>query len=69
MSNANKSAYPCPSNATPHGMTYRQHLIAQMAPAALAAFYEHDAWDDYEDMAKSLMHAVDAIIAAESGHD
>ena len=69
MSSGNKKAYPCPSNATPQGMTYRQHLIAQMAPAALTAFYAHDAWADYDDMAESLMNAVDAILEVESDHD
>lgn len=66
MESADKKAFPCPSNATPQGMTYRQFLIAQMAPAALKAFYEHDAWEDYEDMATSLMRAVDSILEKES---
>ncbi|MBC0853864.1 hypothetical protein [Pantoea stewartii] len=66
MLSADKKAFPCPSNATPQGMSYRQFLIAQIAPAALKAFYEHDAWHDCEDMAKSLMNAVDAILKEES---
>ena len=47
------------------GMTYRQHLVAQLAPATVAAFFNHDSWENYDEMAGSLMNAVDAIIAAE----
>ena len=58
-------AYPNPSNATPGGMTYRQHLVAQIAPAMLANFFSNDAWTDYDDLARTLIMAVDAIIEAE----
>lgn len=65
MSNGKHPAFPCPSNGTPTGMTYRQHLVSKMAPVALDAFFKHDAWSDYDELAGSLMNAVDAIIAAE----
>ena len=65
MSNGRHYAYPNPSNTTPGGMTYRQHLVAQIAPAMLANFFSNDAWTDYDDLARTLMMAVDAIIEAE----
>lgn len=65
MSNGKHQAFPCHSNATSAGMTYRQHLIAQIAPVTVDAFFNHDAFDSYEEMADSLMNAVDAIVAAE----
>lgn len=73
MSNGNFPAYPVHTSGNPAigggpqqtGMTYRQHLAAQIAPAALDAFFNHDAWVNYDEMAGSLMNAVDAIIAAE----
>ncbi len=65
MSNGQHYAYPNPSNATPGGMTYRQHLVAQLAPVMLANFYSNDVWMDYDDLARILMMAVDAIIEAE----
>ncbi|HGY5830421.1 TPA: hypothetical protein ACNV5T_004216 [Klebsiella michiganensis] len=65
MSNGQHYAYPNPSNATPGGMTYRQHLIAQLAPVMLAEFFSNDAWTDYDDLARTLVMAVDAIIEAE----
>ncbi|KAB0554570.1 MULTISPECIES: hypothetical protein [Enterobacterales] len=65
MSKGQQPAYPCPSNATPYGMTYRQHLVSQLAPVVAAQFFESNAWDDYDDMAGSLMMVVDSIIEAE----
>ncbi len=65
MSNGKHPAFPCHSTATPAGMTYRQHLIARLAPVTVDAFFNHDAFDSYEEMADSLMNAVDAIVAAE----
>ncbi|MDV1015096.1 MULTISPECIES: hypothetical protein [Klebsiella] len=65
MRNGQHYAYPSPSNATPGGMTYRQHLIAQIAPVMLADFFSNDAWADYDDLARTLVMAVDAIIEAE----
>ncbi|MDM3434577.1 hypothetical protein [Citrobacter sp. Cb034] len=65
MSNGQHYAYPNPSNATPGGMTYRQHLVAQIAPAMLANFFSNNAWTDYDDLASTLIMAVDAIIEAE----
>lgn len=53
MSNGQHYAYPNPSNATPCGMTYRQHLIAQLAPVMLAEFFSNDAWTDYDDLART----------------
>ncbi|MGG4625201.1 hypothetical protein ACLPHD_12635 [Serratia odorifera] len=64
--NSEKSAFPLNRRDLPSGMSYRQYLIAQMAPAALTAFYEHDAWEDYQDMAKSLMCAVNELLQAEA---
>jgi hypothetical protein len=46
-------AFPCHSTATPAGMTYRQHLIARLAPVTVDAFFNHDAFDSYEEMADS----------------
>lgn len=65
MSNGQHYAYPNPSNATPGGMTYRRHLTAQIAPAMLANFFSNDAWTDYDDLARALVMAVDAIIETE----
>lgn len=73
MSNGNFPAYPVsnPANSSfgggpqQNGMTYRQYLVAQLAPVALNAFFSHDAWSGYDEMAGSLMNAVDAILAAE----
>ncbi|EPY4330024.1 hypothetical protein ACXDJA_005910 [Klebsiella variicola] len=65
MSNGQHYAYPNPSNGTPGGMTYRQHLTAQIAPVMLTNFFSNDAWTDYDDLARTLMMAVDAIIEAE----
>lgn len=65
MSTGKHPAFPCPSNATPYGMTYRQHLVSQLAPVIARQFFESGAWDEYDDMAGSLMMMVDSIIAAE----
>ncbi|WP_167854239.1 hypothetical protein [Escherichia sp. E1130] len=46
-------------------MTYRQYLVSQLAPVVAAQFFESNAWDDYDDMAGSLMMMVDSIIEAE----
>ncbi|WES69125.1 hypothetical protein [Superficieibacter sp. HKU1] len=61
MSNGKYQTIPRPGAA----MTYRQHLVAMLAPVILDAFLNQDAWCDYDEMAGSLMHAVDAIIEAE----
>lgn len=65
MSDGQHYAYPNSSNTTPGGMTYRQHLTAQIAPVMLTEFFSNDAWQDYDDLARTLMMAVDAIIEAE----
>lgn len=65
MSNGRHYAYPNPSNATPGGMTYRQYLTAQIAPIMLTNFFSNDAWTDYDDLARALAMAADAIIEAE----
>lgn len=65
MSNGRKKAYPCPSNATPQGMTYRQYLIAQVTPAVFAAGLNNDAWNDYDDLAITVIGIVDAVLRAE----
>ena len=50
---------------TEASLTYRQYLTARIAPNFVDAFFEHDAWSDYDELAGSLMNAVDAILAAE----
>lgn len=65
MSKGQQPAYPCPSIDTPSGMTYRQHLVVQIAPVMLTNFFSNDAWQDYGDLASTLVMAVDAIIEAE----
>ncbi|EIF1928660.1 hypothetical protein LD351_003543, partial [Salmonella enterica] len=47
------------------GMTYRQYLASCLAPVMLTNFLSNDAWQDYDDLASTLMMAVDAIIEAE----
>lgn len=65
MNKGQQPAYPCPRIDTPRGMTYRQHLVSQLAPVITAQFFESSAWIDYDDMAGSLMMMVDRIIEAE----
>ncbi|ELH8382601.1 hypothetical protein Q7X34_002450 [Salmonella enterica subsp. enterica] len=65
MSKGQHSAYPCPRIDTPRGMTYRQHLVVQIAPVMFTNFFSNDAWQDYGDLARTLVMAVDAIIEAE----
>lgn len=65
MKNGRHYAYPNPSNATPGGMTYRQYLTSCLAPVMLTNFLSNDAWQDYDDLASTLVMAVDAIIEAE----
>lgn len=65
MNKGQQPAYPCPRIDTPRGMTYRQHLVSQLAPVIAAQFFESSAWTDYDDMAGSLMMMVDSIIEAE----
>ncbi|WP_080155148.1 hypothetical protein [Salmonella enterica] len=65
MKNGRHYVYPNPSSATPGGMTYRQHLVVQMVPVMLMNFFSNDAWQDYDDLAKTLVMAVDTIIEAE----
>ncbi|MDB2181730.1 hypothetical protein [Citrobacter farmeri] len=65
MKKGQHSAYPCPRLDTPRGMTYRQHLVSQIAPVVATQFFESSTWSDYDDMAGSLMLMVDSIIEAE----
>ncbi|MCL5589863.1 hypothetical protein [Enterobacter roggenkampii] len=65
MKKGQHSAYPCARIDTPRGMTYRQHLVSQLAPVVAAQFFESSAWIDYDDLAGSLMMMVDSIIEAE----
>lgn len=69
MSNGNFPTFPVPAHSgcriNSKGMTYRQHLIAQLAPIVMDAFFNQDFWENYNEMAGSLMNAVDAIVAAE----
>ncbi|BBE77559.1 MULTISPECIES: hypothetical protein [Phytobacter] len=69
MSNGNFPTFPVPARPGcglgDKGMTYRQHLIAQLAPIVMDAFFNQDFWENYNEMAGSLMNAVDAIVAAE----
>lgn len=65
MKKGQHSAYPCARIDTPRGMTYRQHLVSQLAPVVAVQFFGSNTWDDYDDMAGSLMRMVDSIIDAE----
>lgn len=65
MKKGQHSAYPCARIDTPRGMTYRQHLVCQLAPVVAAQHFESNAWSDYDDMAGSLMMMVDSILEAE----
>lgn len=66
MKTGQHPAYPCHStDLSPRGMTYRQHLVSQLAPVVAAQFFESSVWSDYDDMAGSLMMIVDSIIEAE----
>ncbi|VEI41319.1 Uncharacterised protein [Citrobacter youngae] len=38
MSKGQQPAYPCPRIDTPRDMTYRQHLVVQIAPVMLTNF-------------------------------
>lgn len=60
-----RTALPCPSNATAPGMTYRQHLLAQITPVCVKHFLNDVDWEDYDDMAATMLGMVDAIITAE----
>ncbi|RRE56693.1 hypothetical protein EAO06_29530 [Klebsiella pneumoniae] len=37
----------------------------KIAPVMITNFFSNDAWTDYDDLARTLMMAVDAIIEAE----
>lgn len=65
MNNNQYLPSPCAKEALSNGIAYRQLLVAQIAPAFVDAFFNHDAWDNYDEMAGSLMNAVDAILDAE----
>ena len=65
MSKGQQPAYPCPRIDTPRGMTYRQHLVSQLAPVLASQFFEGSAGRNYNDMAGSLIMMVDSIIEAE----
>lgn len=65
MKSGQHAAYSCAHIDTPRGMTYRQHLVSQLAPVIAAQFFESSAWTDYDDMAGSLVMMVDSIIDAE----
>lgn len=60
--------HPTPASAgtsTPTGITYCQHLVAQIAPVCMRHFLNDIDWKDYDEMAGAMMMAVDAIIDAE----
>ncbi|EPB2724776.1 hypothetical protein ACT2X3_000745 [Enterobacter hormaechei] len=65
MKKGQHPAYPCARIDTPRGMTYRQHLVCQLAPVLASQFFESSLWTDYDDLASSLMMMVDSIIEAE----
>ncbi|EGI5054363.1 hypothetical protein CRQ31_19145 [Salmonella enterica subsp. enterica serovar Worthington] len=69
MSNGNFSVFPVVARPGcgrgSDGMTYRQHLVVQIAPIMLTNFFSNDAWQDYDDLVRTLVMAVDAIIEAE----
>lgn len=64
----NFPAYPVISQGSGpqiNGMTLRQHLVAQITPVCVKHFLNGVDWEDYDDMAGTIMMMVDAIIAAE----
>lgn len=71
MSNGNFPAYPVHRAGAPaigggsQQNGYRQHLVAQITPVCVKHFLNDVDWQDYDDMAGSIMMMVDAIIAAE----
>lgn len=67
MKKGQHPAYPCPRVDTPRGMTYRQHMVSQLAPVVATQFFANGALSNYDQMANSLMMMVDSIIEAEKG--
>lgn len=73
MSNGKFPAYPVSNAANSsvgggpqmNGMTYRQLLLAQITPVCVKHFLNDVDWEDYDDMAATMLGMVDAIIAAE----
>lgn len=73
MSNGKFPAYPVRNAANSsvgggpqmNSMTYRQLLLAQITPACVKHFLNDVDWEDYDDMAATMLGMVDAIIAAE----
>ncbi|EPT4026323.1 hypothetical protein ACVQMG_004644 [Enterobacter roggenkampii] len=60
--------HPTPASAgtsIPAGITYRQHLVAQIAPVCMQHFLNDIDWKNYDEMAGAVMMVVDAIIDAE----
>lgn len=72
MSNGNFPIFPVPARPGcrlgDKCMTYRQHLLAQIAPVCVKHFLNDVDWEDYDDMAITMLGIVDAMIKAEKGH-
>lgn len=51
--------------ATVTSMTYHQYLLAQIAPVCVKHFLNDVDWQDYDDMAMTMLGMVDAMIKAE----
>lgn len=67
MKKGQHPAYPCPRVDTPRGMTYRQHMVSQLAPVFATQFFATGGGSDYGDMVNALMIMVDSLIEAEKG--
>ncbi|VTP13185.1 hypothetical protein PUATCC27989T_01019 [Phytobacter ursingii] len=65
MNNKQPLSSTCAKEALSNGITYRQLLVAQIAPVFANRFLNNDDWQDYDDMAGSIMMMADAIITAE----
>lgn len=57
---------PISGNAKDYGgMTLRDHFAGQALPSVVAAFMSSGgAWDDYDDMAKSVWSIAEAMLKA-----
>lgn len=65
MSNDKNPTFPGHRDAAPSGITYRQYLLAQIAPVCVKHFLNDVDWENYDDMAITMLGMVDAMIKAE----
>lgn len=65
MSNDKNPEFPSHSDATLSVMTYRQYLLARIAPVCVKHFLNDVDWENYDDMAMTMLGMVDAMIKAE----